>query len=349
MGLFGYVRERKLALAPARQTPRERAAVARCREEVARVVRGDDPRFLVVLGPCSAWPERAVRAFIGEVAKLRDRYGDRLLFAVRIYTQKPRTALGWKGVLIEPNPCAAPSIARGLRAAERMMRHAVRSGLAVADEALFLSAFSLIERWCSYAAIGARSGEDQEHRTYAACAPLPVGIKNTTSDNPETLVNALAAARAPAALYESGVWRTSAGNPFAHGILRGSARGGNYTPDRVRAYLSALSHAGVPERIIVDASHGNSGKRHERQRAVVRSVMRARERNARYRQAVFGVMLEAFLAPGRIDLSCDHSRPRDTHGRSITDACIGIGETREIVRELYAHVSTMHQRSSRRP
>jgi 3-deoxy-7-phosphoheptulonate synthase len=307
--------------------------VARSRADVQAVLDGSDDRLLVVAGPCSVHDPAAAREYAGRLASLRDEFAGELLIVMRVYFEKPRTVTGWKGLINDPGMNGKHDVHRGLRLARRLLLDVLRIGLPVGCEWLDPITPQYIADAVSWGAIGARTTESQVHRQMASGISMPVGFKNGTDGDVQVAVDACRAARTGHTFF--GVTQaggvavvTTAGNPYAHVIMRGGRQGPNYHAKDVAKALDMLAGAELPRRVMVDASHGNSGKDHRRQVVVARAVA---GQVAGGEHGLAGIMLESFLREGR-------QEPGDpaqlVYGRSVTDACIDIDTTAGVLSTL---------------
>jgi len=320
-------------------TPRAEAAVAAGRALVRAIVDGADPRFLAIVGPCSIHDPDAAREYAGRLAALGRELGDRLAIVMRTYFEKPRTSIGWKGLINDPHLDGSFDMEQGLRLARRLLRDVAELGLPTATEMLDPITPQYIDDLVSWAAIGARTIESQTHRQMASGLSMPVGYKNSTEGQLEPAIDAFRAAHQPhrfLGIDEDGRTSivTTRGNPVGHVILRGGRERQNYDPANVAEAAAQLRAAGLPPRLVVDCSHANSGKRHERQQEVWSSVVAQR---AGGDGALMGAMLESNLEPGRQDLGDDPAALR--RGVSITDACIGWDETERLLRDAWERLA----------
>jgi 3-deoxy-7-phosphoheptulonate synthase len=313
--------------------------IATDRGEICDILSGKDGRSLVIVGPCSAWPEEAVLIYAEKLRAVSEAVSDRLKVVMRVYTQKPRTVDGWNGLLIQPDPFSPPDMDEGLRRAAALMERIVLMGLPIADEALFLSPSLVLSQWLSWTAIGARSSEDQEHRAYASGIDLPIGIKNPGSGSVAVGINGVVASRSPqfSPLFSMNAF--TEGNPFAHLVLRGGESGPNYDPENIAFATRVLRERGVPNpAIIVDASHDNARidgtKDPARQIAVVREVLSSFPSNREAWEGFRGFMLESFLKRGNQDIRKTDPVAIDHEGLSITDPCLSWEETENILSEM---------------
>ena len=315
--------------------------VVRGRHEVTRVLRGEDERLLVVVGPCSVHDPAAALEYAQRLAALNESVKDDLLVVMRVYFEKPRTTLGWKGLINDPDLDGTYNVNKGLRAARKILLGVLELGLPAGCEFLDPIIPQYIADTVSWGAIGARTSESQVHRHLASGLSMPVGFKNSTSGDVQGAVDAVGAAAAShvfTGINEDGLAAilTTRGNPDCHVILRGGQTGTNYDATSVAGARERLSQAGVLDRVVVDASHGNSGKDHKRQPLVAEDVA---ARIASGDRGVVGMMLESFLVPGRQDL-VEGQVNGLVYGQSITDACMGWDTTANAVRGLAAAVRT---------
>jgi len=311
--------------------------VVAARAAIAEVLDGADDRLLVVVGPCSVHDPVAALEYADLLAGTVERLRDDVLIVMRVYFEKPRSTLGWKGLINDPGLDGSGDVNTGLRTARLLLLQVLERRLPVGCEFLDPIMPQYIADTVAWGAIGARTVESQVHRQLASGLSMPVGMKNRPDGSIATAVDAIRAAAVPhvfTGIAESGtpaILHTH-GNADCHLILRGGAGGPNYHAAAVAEALGLLRAAGLPERLIIDASHGNSGKDHERQPLVVEDIA---NQVAAGQRGIVGVMLESFLVPGRQDL--DPGRPL-VHGQSVTDACMGWETTERVLRRLAAGV-----------
>jgi 3-deoxy-7-phosphoheptulonate synthase len=316
--------------------------VERTRAEVRAVldspgIDGGDDRLLVIAGPCSVHDPVAALDYAGRLAALRDKHQGDLLTVMRVYFEKPRTVTGWKGLINDPDMDGGHDVHRGLRAARRLLLDIVELGLPVGCEWLDPITPQYIADTVTWGAIGARTTESQVHRQLASGLSMPVGFKNGTDGDVQVAVDACRASAAGHTFfgvtdYGAAAVVTTAGNPDTHVILRGGRGGPNYEATHVTKALDLVAAAGLPRRLMVDASHGNSGKDHRRQPVVAACLA---EQVAAGETGVTGVMLESFLAEGRQEPGPPAAL---TYGQSVTDACLDIGTTADVLDGLAAAV-----------
>jgi 3-deoxy-7-phosphoheptulonate synthase len=311
--------------------------VERTRAEVRAVLDGADDRLLVIAGPCSVHDPVAALDYAGRLAALRDRYASDLLVVMRVYFEKPRTVTGWKGLINDPGMDGGHDVHRGLRVARRLLLDIVALGVPVGCEWLDTLTPQYIADTVTWGAIGARTTESQVHRQLASGLSMPVGFKNGTDGDVQVAVDACRASAAGHTFFgvtEHGVAAvvTTAGNPDTHVILRGGRGGPNYEPSDVTKALDLVTGAGLPRRLMVDASHGNSSKDYRRQPLVAASIA---EQVGAGERGLTGVMLESFLVDGK-----QEPGPPDTltYGQSVTDSCMDIGTTAAVLDGLAAAV-----------
>ncbi|HEX2870205.1 MAG TPA: 3-deoxy-7-phosphoheptulonate synthase [Polyangiaceae bacterium] len=311
----------------------DRAAdvVFRARQEIQNVLEGRDPRKLVIVGPCSIHDPKAALDYAARLLELRERVQDALVVVMRVYFEKPRTTVGWKGLINDPHLDGTYDIPTGIRAARSLLREIAELGLPAATEMLDPIIPQYIADLVSWTAIGARTTESQTHREMASGLSMPVGFKNGTDGGLTVAINAmLAASRQHSFLGVDGAGRVgvvrTAGNPHCHIVLRGGGAGPNYGAIEVAKAVAALKKAKVRASLMIDASHDNSGKDPLRQPAVLADVG-AQIRGGE--QHILGVMLESHLVEGRQELV---DKTTLKYGQSITDGCIGFEATAEVLR-----------------
>jgi 3-deoxy-7-phosphoheptulonate synthase len=297
------------------------AAVVRDREQIAAILRRDDDRLFVVVGPCSVHDPEAALDYAHRLGDVAAGLRDDLLVAMRVYFEKPRTTVGWKGLINDPHLDGSRDVNTGLRLARELLLAVLDVGLAAGCEFLDPITPQYIADTVSWGAIGARTTESQTHRQLGSGLSMPVGFKNRTDGNVQVAVDAVRAAAVPHAF--AGIDDTGApailyttGNPDGHVILRGGSEAPNYGPEEVGRVIDMLRAAGLPERVVIDASHDNSRKDPDRQETVVGGIA---SQVAEGNRAIVGVMLESFIVGGRQDPASD--RPL-VYGQSITDPCL---------------------------
>jgi 3-deoxy-7-phosphoheptulonate synthase len=303
------------------------------RRGIGSILRGEDDRLLVVVGPCSVHDPEAALEYAGRLAESTRAFRDDLLVVMRVYFEKPRTTVGWKGLINDPHLDGSYAINEGLRRARRFLLDVLALGLPAGSEFLDPITPQFIADLVSWGAIGARTSESQVHRELASGLSMPVGFKNGTDGTVQIAIDAIRSAANPHHFLSVTKQSVAAivatkGNPECHVILRGGTRGPNYSAEAVAQVAKALEGAGVPGRVMIDCSHANSGKDHTRQPAVVTDVA---GQLAGGNHAIFGVMLESFLEDG----NQNHEQAGTLrYGQSITDACMSWERTEPLFSEL---------------
>ncbi|OZC52018.1 3-deoxy-7-phosphoheptulonate synthase [Rhodococcus sp. WWJCD1] len=299
------------------------ATVRSGRSGVVDILDGRDDRLIVVVGPCSVHDTDAALDYARRLAATAAELGDRLHIVMRVYFEKPRTTLGWKGLINDPHLDGSFDINSGLRVGRQLLLDISALGLPVGCEFLDPITPQYIADLVSYGAIGARTAASQVHRQLCSALSMPVGIKNSTEGDVQVAVDGTRAAAASHVFPgtdldgQAALVRT-VGNPDCHVILRGGVDGPNYDAESVADTVARLRKSGLPERVVIDASHGNSRKDHNKQVDVVTDVA---GRVAAGEHGIVGLMLESFLVAGRQDLELGH-RDDLVYGQSITDACL---------------------------
>ena len=317
-------------------TEADTATVVRGRDEVTKILRAEDDRLLVVVGPCSIHDPVAALEYAGRLAKAADTHRDDLCIVMRVYFEKPRTTVGWKGLINDPLLDGSFAFNEGLRRARRFLLDVLDLGLPAGSEFLDPITPQFIADLISWGAIGARTSESQVHRELASGLSMPVGFKNATDGNVQVAIDAIRSSADPhhfLSVTKQGVAAIVAtmGNTDCHVILRGGSRGPNYDAESVAALSNALEAAGLPRMVMIDCSHANSGKKHDMQPEVARAVG---AQVAAGSHEIFGVMLESFLEDGRQDHSQESGAEGLEYGKSITDACMSWERTLPVLAEL---------------
>lgn len=325
--------------------------VSLSRRQIHRIVFADDRRFLLIAGPCSIHDVEAGREYARRLSALAKEVSDRVMIVMRVYFEKPRTTVGWKGLVMDPHLDGSYDIAAGLRAARSFLRDVLDLGLPTATELLDPITPQYIADLVCWSAIGARTTESQTHRQMASGLSMPLGFKNGTDGSVQTAINAIkAAGQAQTFLGINLTGKASAivtrGNPNCHVVLRGGSSGPNYSPVHIADTERLLAKAGLPRSIMVDCSHGNSEKHPERQSEVIRAILSQMSADS---TSIIGAMVESNLNAG-----CQPFPPKIPllrgrrllekakilanlrYGVSITDPCIGWPATEALVREVHA-------------
>ncbi len=306
--------------------------VAHGRRQIQEILRGGDDRFVIVVGPCSIHDPEAALEYADRLVEVARHFAEQLCIVMRVYFEKPRTTVGWKGLINDPHLDESFRINEGLRRARRLLLDVAGRGLPAGCEFLDPITPQFIADLVSWGAIGARTSESQVHRELASGLSMPVGIKNATHGSAQVAIDAMGSALHPhhfLSVTKQGVAAIVAttGNEDTHIILRGGASGPNYDEQSIREVCEALEKAGLPQRVMVDCSHGNSRKNHEEQPTVAADLARQVAAGSR---PLFGMMLESFLLDGRQDYRPDEM----VRGRSITDACMGWERTEPLFEQM---------------
>ena len=307
------------------------------RTAVEDILSGRDQRLLAIVGPCSIHDPQGALDYARRLLALRDEVAEHVQIVMRVYFEKPRTTLGWKGLINDPHLDDSCDVEAGLTLARQLLREIVGLGLPTATEFLDSIVPQYIADLVSWAAIGARTTESQTHREMASGLSMPVGFKNGTDGDCQTAIDAMRAARHPHSFLGidqqglTSVIKTT-GNATGHLVLRGGRLRTNYDPPSIAEAARGLAAANLPEALIIDCSHANSGKHHARQELVWASMLEQRQTAAAAGQAspIIGAMLESYLTGGKQPIPADPGAMR--YGVSITDACLGWTETETLLR-----------------
>jgi 3-deoxy-7-phosphoheptulonate synthase len=308
------------------------------RKDIEAIIKGDDKRLLVIIGPCSIHDTDAAIDYAKKLKVLHEKYANELLIVMRVYFEKPRTTVGWKGLISDPDLDKSFRVAKGLNLARNLLMKINELGLPAGTEFLDMVTGQYISDLISWGAIGARTTESQVHRELASALSCPVGFKNGTDGNIQIAVDAIKASSVPHVLYspdKSGqmcIYQTH-GNPFAHVILRGGKEP-NYHQDDINTTGATLAKAELANKIMIDCSHGNSYKDHNKQIDVARSLAQQIQQG---NESVFGVMIESFLVEGNQKVVPGQSL---VYGQSITDACINLDTSEDILSVLAQAIKT---------
>jgi len=309
--------------------------VSRSRAEIHRLIFTNDQRFLLVVGPCSIHDTAAGLEYAQRLAKLSKEVSDRVLIVMRVYFEKPRTTVGWKGLIMDPHLDGSHDIAAGLRLARTFLRQVLDLVLPTATELLDPITPQYIADLICWSAIGARTAESQTHRQMASGLSMPIGFKNGTDGSIQTAINAIKAAAQPHTFLGINLDGAASaivtrGNPDGHTVLRGGSSGPNYSAEHIAQTEQLLEKAKLPKTIIVDCSHDNSSKQPERQPEVMRELLRQISAG---NQSIMGGMLESNLFAGNQPFP--QPKEKLKYGVSITDGCIDWETTRALVHELH--------------
>jgi 3-deoxy-7-phosphoheptulonate synthase len=308
--------------------------VYQARREIQAILHGEDDRLLVVVGPCSVHDPEAAMEYATRLAGVRDELKNDLMIVMRVYFEKPRTTVGWKGLINDPDLDGSFEINKGLRLARKLLLDLAERGVPAGTEFLDLISPQYVADLISWGAIGARTTESQGHRELASGLSCPVGFKNATDGTVKVAIDAIHAATGPHVFMSvtkdgnSAIFSTC-GNADTHVILRGGQRP-NYDTESVNIAAEEIIEAGLTPKIMIDFSHANSRKRPEKQIQVSRDVA---GQIARGDRRIIGVMIESHLVAGRQDLTPERDL---VYGQSVTDACIGWTDTVPVLRQLAA-------------
>lgn len=314
-------------------TPAMIETVTTARAEIEAILTGHSHKLLVIIGPCSVHDPEAALAYAKWLAPLKARYADRLCIVMRTYFEKPRTIVGWKGLINDPQLDGSFDVNTGLALARKLLCDINALGLPTATEFLDMVTGQYIADLISWGAIGARTTESQIHREMASALSCPVGFKNGTDGNIQIALDAVRAAAhghifgSPDKHGQMSIYQTD-GNPYGHIILRGG-KGPNYDEHSIAQAADGLKSADLPARLVVDLSHGNSQKQYQRQLEVADDIARQLENGSRY---IAGVMIESFIEPGRQNVEV--GKPL-VFGQSITDGCLGWDDSEQLLERLY--------------
>ncbi|MDN3681904.1 3-deoxy-7-phosphoheptulonate synthase AroG [Vibrio tapetis subsp. quintayensis] len=302
------------------------------RQAIHNILEDKDDRLLVIVGPCSIHDTEAALEYGKKLKVLRDELGDKLEIVMRVYFEKPRTTVGWKGLINDPYLNDTYKLNDGLRIGRKLLLDLTDMGMPTASEFLDMITPQYIGDLISWGAIGARTTESQVHRELSSGLSCPVGFKNGTDGNIKIASDAIRSAGAShhflsVTKYGHSAIIETAGNPDCHIILRGGKEP-NYSAEHVASIKDELQASGLPQKVMIDFSHANSSKQYKRQMVVAEDVS---AQLAAGEQAIFGVMIESHIVEGRQDL-VDGNAP--TYGQSITDACIGWDDTETVLRQL---------------
>lgn len=314
--------------------------VAETRDRIRNILCNEDQRLLVIVGPCSVHDVEAAKEYGRRLVKLREELSDKLEIVMRVYFEKPRTRVGWKGLINDPHLDNSYDINTGLRLARKLLLDLADLGLPAGTELLDPITPQYIADVIAWTAIGARTTESQTHREMASGLSMPIGFKNNTDGSLQAATNAMMAASQPhhfLGINADGLASIVAttGNPDGHLVLRGGKKGPNYAVEAVEAAAQELAELGINPRLMIDCSHANSMKQYERQVVVLEEVAQQLKNGSRH---ILGVMVESHLVAGNQKIPQDLSQL--TYGQSITDACVDFETTEKMLRMLAQAVGT---------
>ncbi|MFC3023950.1 3-deoxy-7-phosphoheptulonate synthase [Vibrio zhugei] len=317
--------------------------IANSRQQVEAILTGQDDRLLVIVGPCSIHDTDAALDYGRRLADIQTQYQQDLCIVMRTYFEKPRTVVGWKGLITDPHLDGSYALRDGLSQARDLLLKINEMGLATATEFLDMITGQYIADLISWGAIGARTTESQIHREMASALSCPVGFKNATNGNVKIAVDAIRAAQARHYFYspdkhgQMTVYQTH-GNPFGHVILRGGSDGPNFDESSINAACAHLDQHGLPQRLVIDFSHANCQKQHRKQLDVAKNISQQLQSGS---TAIAGIMAESFIVEGNQPMK---DITRLTYGQSITDPCLGWEDTVTMLNMLANAVQARRQR-----
>ena len=306
-------------------------------EEVKSIFRGETDKLILIIGPCSADSEDSVMDYITRLRRVQEQVNDKIFIIPRIYTGKPRTTGdGYKGMLHQPDPEGNPDLLKGIIAIRELHMRAIReTGFTCADEMLYPENYRYLDDVLGYAAVGARSVENQFHRLVASGMEIPVGMKNPTAGDISVMMNSITAAQHSHAFLYRGWEVKSTGNPYAHAILRGYVDElGNSYPNYHYENLAnlAATYAARPDlanpSVIVDTNHANSGKKYLEQIRIAKEILHSRRHNSEVKKLVKGMMIESYIEDGTQKIG------EGVYGKSITDPCLGWEKTERLILDM---------------
>ncbi|MGR5338756.1 3-deoxy-7-phosphoheptulonate synthase [Vibrio astriarenae] len=306
------------------------ARIELSRRQIEKILTGEDDRLLCIVGPCSVHDTEAAIDYANRLAAVQGQYKDELFIVMRTYFEKPRTVVGWKGLITDPNLDGSYALEAGLHKARKLLLDINKLGLATATEFLDMITGQYIADLISWGAIGARTTESQIHREMASALSCPVGFKNGTNGNVKISIDAIRASKASHYFYSPDkngrmtVYRTS-GNPYGHVILRGGDTGPNFDAASVASACEKLKEFDLPQRLLVDFSHANCEKQHRKQLDVAKDIC---EQMANGSHQVAGIMAESFIEEGNQSMADIHNLE---YGKSITDPCLSWAHTQQML------------------
>ncbi|MBI2130255.1 3-deoxy-7-phosphoheptulonate synthase [Candidatus Woesearchaeota archaeon] len=331
------------------------ATVASAIDGIERILRGRDDRIFIVAGPCSIHNVYEAREYAAELKSVHDAVSDRIIVLMRQYFEKPRTDVGWKGLINDPNLNGSFDMSMGYALARGLLYHTAKMGLPAATEFLTVGTPRHLDGLVSWACIGARSVEDQEHREMASGLSMPVGFKNGTDGDLEKAINAIKSARTPHTfaghdVHNKATTYNTDGHPYGHLVLRGGKHSQNYDSVSVSIAFDMLEKEGLPPVVMIDCSHGNSGKDYRRQPEVFEDVagqivdQQTIANGYMGGRRIVGIMLESNLLAGSQKIPADlkgFSRSTLQRGVSVTDSCIDIATTRDLIMRLHRDLTSI--------
>jgi 3-deoxy-7-phosphoheptulonate synthase len=325
--------------------PKIKQNIKQHRQEIANILENKDSRLLLIVGPCVAWPANAVIEYCHKISELEQKIDSKIKIIIRVFTQKPRTSLGWTGPFFQPEPWGEPNIEQGILYTRNLYMKIAELGLAVGCEIVSTHSISYIHDLISWGVIGARNSESPDHRILASGIELPIGMKNPTSGNIEYGVNAVLVAHNPHNWIFFGQKHKTKGNPLAHLVLRGGKHTGpNYKNknilDAVALHKKYRLHR-YP--IIIDASHDNTlinqKRDYQQQKIVIKETLQNMKKNPVIKRAIKGFMIESFLNGGKINYNnIIKNKKHNTTGTSVMDPCLSWADTKKIILDIFNYL-----------
>ena len=311
--------------------------VINSRQTISNILSHKDPRKLLIIGPCSIHDPEAALDYAKRLAPLVKQYSDKLFIVMRVYFEKPRTNIGWKGLISDPDLDSSCNIEDGLHSARKLLLQILELGIPTGSELLDPILPQYYADLICWASIGARTSESQTHREMASGLSMPIGFKNATDGNIDVAIHAIQAAQHPhtfIGVTQNGTIARvqSNGNKDAHLIIRGGSNGPNYSSVQMEEHQEAIEQSKISTRILIDCSHGNSRKKAENQQKVMNSIGNQIKNG---NDSIMGIMVESFIEHGNQNIA---NSPL-TYGQSITDECIGWSETEDLIQAFHTHLS----------
>lgn len=306
------------------------------RQEIKNILAGHDKRLILIIGPCSAWPNTAVLKYAKLLANLERQVANKIKIIMRVYPHKPRTTLGWQGALLQPELHQEVDINSGLKYSRKMMLDVIEIGLPIASEILNINLHNYFIDLLSWVAVGARSSENQEHRLFASYLDIATGLKNPTHGSLEVAINSIITAQHKHSIILGNYQIPTSGNPFAHLVLRGGNKKPNFSNANLEiVYNLFKQHKIVNPSIIIDVNHDNSifndKPNYTMQIQNIFAILDNINQNSNYKNLVKGFMVESFLQDGNQNIK---NNEIDLDGLSITDPCIGWEKTEKLIMDL---------------
>ena len=310
--------------------------VINSRQTISNIIQKKDNRLLLIVGPCSIHDPKAALEYAKKLAPFVKIYNDKMQIVMRVYFEKPRTNIGWKGLINDPDLNGTNNIEKGLKNARDIMLEILELGIPTGSELLDPILPQYYADLICWASIGARTSESQTHREMASGLSMPIGFKNATDGNIDVAIHAIQAAKHPHAFIgvtqDGSIARVeSKGNQDAHLIIRGGSNGPNYSSVEMEEHLDKINQSSIKTGILVDCSHGNSRKKAENQHKVLNSIL---NQISNGNTNILGVMVESFLNHGNQNIK----KPSLTYGQSVTDECIGWSETETLLADVYSRL-----------